>query len=195
MTKENVYHRPARKESFVPFVFLLLIIAISSRAQPSANRNEIMQLTKKANDHSLEGYVKKDARQIVSVYTKGALLFPPGGKVISGNNEILKYYQDALEGDGRSVKIDTNTISFDVIDDNNAVQSGSYTIYYKATPSSEVSEIKGTMLIVWKKIDGYGRLTRTCGIDKTSLKTQLESIPHFAQSGDQVTGSFLLLYC
>lgn len=122
-------------------------------------KNEIFKQTKAANDASLQGHLEKNADKITAVYTDDAIVLPPGGKKpIIGIDSIKAYYKKGLEGTGQTTAITTENIRYDVADGNNATELGKYAIKYKASDTSAITEFKGEMLIVWKKIDGQWKI-------------------------------------
>jgi ketosteroid isomerase-like protein len=141
-------------------VFAFIIISCScNQNTKNINKEDIFKQTKAANDESLKGHIEKNADKIIAVYTKDAVVLPPGGiSPIISIDSIKTYYKKGLEGTGRSIEIKTDNIRYDVIDENNATELGKYLIKYKASDTSAISEFKGEMLIVWKKIDGKWKI-------------------------------------
>jgi ketosteroid isomerase-like protein len=139
--------------------FTTAIFMACSNQKSELNKAEIMALTKKANDASLQGHLEKNTEKIVAVYTNDAIVMPPGGaKPIIGIESIRAYYTKQMQGTGRSTYIQTTDIRYDVIDEFNTTQVGSYNIKFKNSDTSTVTEFKGEMLIVWKKIDGQWKI-------------------------------------
>jgi ketosteroid isomerase-like protein len=128
-------------------------------AKQNPNKDEIYKLTKAANDASLQGHIEKNIDKITTVYTADAIVLPPGGeKPVVGIDSIKSYYKKGLEGVGRSTAITTENIRYDMADENNATELGKYVIKYKASDTSSITEFKGEMLIVWKKVDGQWKI-------------------------------------
>ena len=145
-------------------LFTLLLIALlafnsctKKNNESLSNHNSIYESTKKVNDLSLKGYIEENVDLIISALADDAILLPPGQeKVIVGIDSINKFYKESIDAPGRCTEIKTNTIRFDVIDDNNATQVGDYIIKYDT--NGDLTEIKGKMLIVWKKINGKWKI-------------------------------------
>ncbi len=140
-------------------ILLVATIFISCNNNSTMNKDEIYKLTKAANDESLKGHIEKNVDKITAVYTNDAVVLPPGGvKPIVGIDSIKSYYKKGLEGIGRSTEIITETLRYDVANENNATELGKYIIKYKASDTAAITEFKGEMLIVWKKIDGQWKI-------------------------------------
>lgn len=123
------------------------------------DKEQIYALTKAANDASLKGHLEKNAGKITAVYTNDAVILPPGGiKPVMGIDSIRSYYEKGFAGTGSIVVIKTENIRYDVVDENNATELGSYVIQYKDSGSSNIKEFKGEMLIVWKKVNGEWKI-------------------------------------
>lgn len=123
------------------------------------NKDEFFQQTKMVNDTSLQGHIEKNVRKIISAYSNDAIVLPPGGiKPIEGMENIRAYYQNSVNGEGRTVEISTSNIRYDVIDENNATELGSYVIRYQPNDTPALTEIKGEMLIVWKRVEGKWKI-------------------------------------
>ena len=141
------------------FAAIVLVYVSCFSENESIQKDEIFRLTKAANDESLKGHIEKDADKITAVYTSDAVLLPPGGiKPIVGIESIRNYYKKGFEGSGRSIGIVTENLKYDVVNENNTIELGSYTIQYKKSDTSAITEIKGEMLIVWKRIDDHWKI-------------------------------------
>lgn len=141
--------------------FILLAVLVISCATETArtSRDEIYKLTKQANDESLKGHLEKNADKITAVYHPDAIVLPPGGVApLIGIDSIKTYYARSVQGSGKTLDITTENIRYDVSDENNAVELGKYVIRYQSSDTSTVTEFKGEMLIVWKKIEGKWKI-------------------------------------
>jgi ketosteroid isomerase-like protein len=115
------------------------------------DKNKVFKQTKAANDASLQGHVERNVDKIIAVYTDDAIILPPGGvQPIQGIKAIRDYYTKGIEA-GRVLSVTTENLSYELIDAGHAVEVGRYTMIYKASNAEKEAEIKGTMLIQWKK--------------------------------------------
>lgn len=128
-------------------------------AQTKPEAATIAAATKAANDASLQGHIEKNVDKICAVYAADAIILPPGGAPIRGIKNIREHYTAALRS-GSSLKITTENIHYEVIDERHAQEVGSYSIVYRANDSDKSIEIKGFMLIAWEKDkDGTWKIT------------------------------------
>lgn len=133
------------------YLLSVLILLVATAAAFSQDKDAIFKLTKAANDASLQGHVERNVERIVAVYTDDAtLLPPPGGEPIMGIRSIRDYYTKGMRG-GRVLKVDTENISYEIVGTGHAIETGRYTLHYKADDAEKETVIKGQMLIVWKK--------------------------------------------
>lgn len=147
------------KKNLFFLITALLLFSSCKQSQRPIDRDQITLLTKAANDASLSGHIEKDLEKIVGVYTEDAIVLPPGGvPSISGINAIREYYKKSLESPGKTLSITTEHIRYDVIDDKNVTELGSYVIRYQPSDTTSVLELKGEMLIVWKNIGGNWKI-------------------------------------
>lgn len=139
--------------------FLAILFAHACKSVPAPDPAAVFLLTKAANDASLRGHIEKNAAMIAAVYARDAVILPPGGAApVSGLEAIRAHYETAMKGPGSSLKIDTENIRFEVIDQDNATELGRYSILYRAAPNAEPTLIKGEMLIIWKREDGQWKI-------------------------------------
>jgi hypothetical protein len=144
------------KKVWIGFV-LIFHYQVSLNAQ-HVKKAEIFAQTKAANDLSLQGHIEKNASKITEVYTDDAMILPPGLPApIRDKKEIFKYYVNGFSS-GTSLRITTDTLRYDVIDENHAIEVGIYTILYETNGAKDLSEIKGTMLIFWERQKGAWRI-------------------------------------
>lgn len=140
-------------------LLIVMVMLMIGSCSTNPNKEEVYNQTKEANDASLDGHIRKDVNAIVSVYTEDAVILPPGGlKPVYGIDSIKNYYTKSLMAPGKTMEIGTETTLFDVIDNNNATQIGNYVIKHQASDSSVVTEFRGEMLIVWKRIQGEWKI-------------------------------------
>lgn len=129
---------------------LLVIVVTTCFSQ--TDKQMIMKETNKINDRSLQGHVEQDIEKILSAYAEDALLLPPGQKPISGLANIREFYQKGFNW-GKTLRVETSNIEFLQIDDNNAIESGAYTIVAREKAATSDTLIEGYMMIYWTKID------------------------------------------
>ncbi|HYF31568.1 MAG TPA: nuclear transport factor 2 family protein [Chitinophagaceae bacterium] len=143
---------------FVALMMLFLLPACSERKQ-APDKSEIYRLTKAANDQSLQGHIEENPEKVTAVYTNDAIVLPPGGAApLIGIDSIRAYYQRGIAAPGKTVAVTTDSLSFDVIDENNATQVGNYSLQYKSSDTAAAQEFKGQMLIVWKRVNGEWKI-------------------------------------
>jgi len=148
------------KYPYFSFVCALFFLFSACRETPALpDKQAIFQQTKAANDASLQGHIEKDAAKISRVYTDDAILLPPGGAApIVGKSAIEAHYAKGVAAPGNTLKIETENIHYEVIDEDNAQEVGRYSILFQADSTQKPIEIKGEMLIAWRRVGGVWKI-------------------------------------
>lgn len=104
-----------------------------------------------------EAYQQEDAKTLAKLYTKNAVMLPPGAPPISGRETIRKLFVKQFASINAAVEFTTLEV---MIADNWAYRWGTYTVTIK-TPNQKKISITDKFIDIWKKgSDGVWRIHR-----------------------------------
>jgi len=110
----------------------------------------------KGNAAVIAAYAKGDTAKIASLYTADGVIIPPGGAIIKGQAAVAAFWQGALDGGLKLVRLKTTDLSTTSLDSGDlACEMGVVTL---ALPDG--TEVKNRYIVVWKHEDGGWKLHR-----------------------------------
>ncbi len=131
-----------------------LCIFIATTSIAWSHQHAIAAAIEAVNQELESALAAGNAKRSAAIYTKEAQLLPPNSSIVSGNENIIAFWQDAFDnGVGGA---DLETIELDVISKDQAIEVGKFVI--KNKEGVEIDQ--GKYLIIWKKENGQWKYHR-----------------------------------
>lgn len=111
----------------------------------AAHASDVSNAIEEVNAQFENGFAQSDAQMLADIYSDDGQLLPPNGPMISGRDDILAFWQGALDMKISGAELDT--IELDELG-NTAIEVG---VYKLMGEESQVVD-EGKYLVIWKKI-------------------------------------------
>ena len=93
-----------------------------------------------------------------TLYTPDARLLPPDSAMVEGTDAIAAFWQAVMDSPAHDLVL--KLVDADIIDDNTAIETGTWTITVPKQEGGEM-QIGGKTLVIWKRgEDGAWRMTQ-----------------------------------
>lgn len=136
---------------FKPFqllMFIVLMVTLLLPAWSSASGQENAKLKsaiEEINSKFVDVFRSGNADDLASFYTVDAQLMFPGAPTMSGVDEIMAYWQGAINAGVNNVKLETIEVSGC---GNEVIEYGNYTVYV----GDNFTVDQGKYIVIWKKV-------------------------------------------
>ncbi len=110
-----------------------------------SHQHAIAAAIEKVNQELESALAASSAKRAAAIYTKESQLLPPNSPMVSGNDNIIAFWQGAFDqGVGGA---DLETVELDVVSKDKAIEVGTFVIKNKEGAAID----NGKYLIIWKK--------------------------------------------
>jgi len=117
-----------------------------------ARAGEAREAVDAGNRAFIAAFLRGDAKAVAALYTEDAQVIPPGGEVASGRAAVTAYWQAAIDGGVKDVKLATEDVESD---GDLACETGRVTLVAKDGKATTARYV-----VVWKREGGRWRLHR-----------------------------------
>lgn len=134
-------------KALLPYLTGLLMVILLIPAWSSASGQEDSKLKSSIeaiNGKFVDAFRSGSAEGLASFYTNDAQLMVPGAPAMSGTDNIVAYWQGAIDAGINNVKLETTAVSGS---GNEVIEYGNYTIF----AGENFTVDQGKYIVIWKK--------------------------------------------
>jgi len=135
--------------SKLTFLFLSLLIIGGCSQKPVDVSDEIATVHKE----TVKAFNNQDAKQVASLYTADAKVFPENTDVIQGTEAIAEFWAGAMSMGVKEVMLETVSA---IKCGNTAIEEGKYMIHAEGGQMID----QGKYIVTWELIDGQWKISR-----------------------------------